>query len=169
MEESWEMWLSEPQKKTYLEVKGILEQQNKKVLEPGDLEHFFNWLFKRFSYISQDLLFDIEPPGTCHGCFWDEIWDKVRDQTEHGLTIEALHASLIISEALEEHLYGPITPKAEDHTNPVAKSTQPPSLWHMTAAVPVEVPALMRPAPSGARALSWTPSLPRGPRPRGRE
>ena len=83
MEESWEMGLSEPQRKMYLEVKGILEQQNKKV--PGDLELFLKWLFKNFSYISRDLLFDIEPPGTCHGCFWDKILLEMKYQTEHTL------------------------------------------------------------------------------------
>ncbi|XP_068856726.1 uncharacterized protein [Aphelocoma coerulescens] len=153
MEESWEMGLSEPQKKMYLEVKGILEQQNKKVLEPGDLEHFFIWLFKEFPYISRDLLFDIKPPGYYQECFWNEICDKLRD----GRAMEAVRGSLVISEALQEHLYGPITPKAEDHTSPVAETAWRPPQECMTVAVPAEVPALDVPGPLGSARLTADP------------
>uniref|UniRef100_A0A8U7M7E7 Uncharacterized protein n=1 Tax=Corvus moneduloides TaxID=1196302 RepID=A0A8U7M7E7_CORMO len=154
------MWLSGPQKKMYLEVKRIFEQQNRKVFVPGDLEHFFNWLFKNFFSISQDLLFDINPPGITginHGCFWHEIWDEIRDQTKHALVIEALHASLVISEALEEHLYGPITPKAEDGRNPMAETVQQPSQECVTAAVPAEVPVLEVAGPLGSARLIADP------------
>ncbi|XP_048143487.1 predicted GPI-anchored protein 58 [Corvus hawaiiensis] len=81
----------------------------------------------------------------------------MKDQTEHALVIEPLHGSIVVSEAIQEHLYGPITPKAKDGHNPVAEAAQSPSQERVTAAMPVEVPALDVPGPLGSAYLITDP------------
>ena len=71
----------------------------------------------------------------------------MKDQTQHALVIEPLCGSMVVSKAIQEHLYGPITPKAKDGHNPMAEATRQLSQEGVTAAVLAEVPVLDAPGP----------------------